>query len=99
MALKIIWTANALEDYKRVIDYLAEEWSAEIAERFSENVQARLEILSNYPFLGIASTKEFSVRSISISKHNRLYYRITSSAIEVLDIFDTRQNPEKNQYD
>jgi plasmid stabilization system protein ParE len=99
MALKIIWTANALEDYKRVIDYLVKEWSAGIAERFSENVQARLETLSNYPFLGIVSTKDLSVRSISISRHNRLYYRVTSIAIEVLDIFDTRQNPEKNRYD
>lgn len=99
MALKIIWTANALEDYKRVIDYLVEEWSAGIAERFSENVQARLETLSNYPFLGIASTKDLSVRSISVSKHNRLYYRVTPSSIDVLDLFDTRQNPKKNQYD
>lgn len=78
---------------------MTEEWSVEIAERFSETVQSRLETLSNYPFLGIASSKELSVRSISISKHNRLYYRVTSIKIEVLNIFDTRQNPKKNKYD
>lgn len=98
MALQIIWTENALEDYKRVID-LIDEWSAEIAESFTETAQSRLETLSHYPFLGIASKSKVAVRSISLSKHNRLYYRITSSAIVVLDIFDTRQSPEKNKYD
>jgi hypothetical protein len=57
-----------------------------IAERFSENLQERPETLSIYSFLCIASTKDLSVRSISISRHNRLYYRVTSISIEVLDI-------------
>jgi len=26
MALKIEWTANALEDYRQVVDYLLKEW-------------------------------------------------------------------------
>lgn len=99
MALQIIWTENALEDYKRVIDYLIEEWTPEIAEKFTETVQLRLETLSNYPFLGIVSTRQTSVRSISVSKHNRLYYRIASASIEVLNVFDTRQDPKKNKYD
>jgi plasmid stabilization system protein ParE len=63
MALQIIWTQNAVEDYKRVIDYLIEEWSNEIAEKFTETVQLRLQTLSEYPFLGIISGKESTVRS------------------------------------
>lgn len=98
MALKIIRTAIALEVYKRVTDYLVEEWLARISEKFSDNFQARLETLSNYPFLGIASTKDLSLRSISVSKHNRFYYRATSSSIEVR-LFYTRQNPEESDYD
>jgi len=98
MALQIKWTANALEDYEKIVGYLIQEWSAQIAEKFIEIIEARLETLSNYPYLGLASEKEPSIRSISLTKHNRLYYRMTASAIEVLDIFDTRQSPDKNRH-
>lgn len=99
MALQIVWTANALEDYRILIDYLIEEWSVDVAIKFDETVQNRLETISHFPYLGIVSTKNSLIRSISLSKHNRLYYRISSNTIEVLDIFDTRQNPERNKYE
>lgn len=98
MALQIKWTKNALEDYNKVVEYLIAEWPVTIAEKFVETVQTRLERLAHYPHLGIVSVKQPAIRSISISKHNRLYYRITSEVIEILNIFDTRQNPGKNKY-
>lgn len=94
MALQIKWTANALEDYRQIVEYLMEEWSVSIAEKFIDIVESRIETLSSYPYLGLASLKDSSIRSILLTKHNRLYYRITSTSIEVLDIFDTRQDPK-----
>jgi plasmid stabilization system protein ParE len=97
MAFEISWTENALKDYENVIGYLIEGWSTKIAEKFIESVENKLQIITIYPFLGIASSKEPSIRSILLSKHNRLYYRISGSVIEILDIFDLRQDPGKNK--
>ena len=94
MAVQIKWTANSGEDYRKIIDYLIEECSVPIAEKFIEIVESRLETLSHYPYLGLSSAKEQSIKSISFSNHNWLYYRITSTALEILNIFDTRQNPD-----
>ena len=98
MALQVSWTENALEDYEKIVNYLIKEWSFPIAENFVALLEKRLETLSHLPYLGISSGKQPGVRSISITKHNRLFYRL-SSGIEVLAIFDTRQNPEKNSFD
>ena len=96
MALPVIWTVNAIEDYKLVIDYLLLEWPLPVAEKFVETIEKRIEVLSNFPNIGIPSLKDPSIRSIILTKHNKLYYRVYSDKIEILNIFDTRQDPEKN---
>jgi plasmid stabilization system protein ParE len=55
MALPVRWTENALEDYRNVINYLLEEWSIDIASRFIDILEARLERLSLFPEIGIQS--------------------------------------------
>jgi hypothetical protein len=47
--------------------------------------------------MGIPSEK-YCIRSILLTKHNRLFYRIKDETIELLNIFDTRQNPEKQPF-
>jgi len=99
MALQVKWTENALEDYRKVVYYLLEAWSIEIASKFIDLLEERLERLSIFPEIGIQSSKNREIRAIVITKHNKLYYRNTKDYIEVLSIFDTRQNPQKNKYD
>jgi plasmid stabilization system protein ParE len=99
MALQIRWTENALEDYRHVVEYLIQEWSVGIAKDFVEIVEKRIDTLSVFPNIGIPSIKEPGIRSIILTKHNRLYYRVSTKFIEILDIFDTRQDPAKNKYD
>lgn len=99
MALQVEWTLHAIEDYNQVVDYLLKEWSLGVATDFINNVEQRVQNLSSFPYIGIASIKDPSIRSIVITKHNKLYYRIGSEKIEILDIFDTRQSPKKNRYD
>jgi plasmid stabilization system protein ParE len=99
MALQIVWTENGLEDYKQVVDYLLQEWPIKVASEFVTNVDSRIETLSVFPEIGIASVKEPAVRSIILTRHNKLYYKISEHTLEILNIFDSRQNPAKNKYD
>ena len=98
MALQVVWTNNALEDYRRVIDYLLTIWTLKVASDFSTMLEERIDTLRTFPNVGIASTKYPLIRSIVITKHNKLYYRLHADKIEILSIFDTRQDPGKNIY-
>jgi len=44
MALQVIWTENAIEDYKSVIDYLLLEWPLSVSEKFVETIEKRIEV-------------------------------------------------------
>jgi plasmid stabilization system protein ParE len=99
MAYEIEWAINAFNDYENIVNYLKTKWSFCIAEKFATTLEKKLETLSSQPFIGIASTTQKDIRSILITKHNRLFYRVTHNQIDILNIFDTRQNPQRNIYE
>ena len=99
MAFEVIWTLHAKEDYKNVILYLNEKWSTVVALKFIETTEERIERIAVFPMLGIASEKDKSIRRIKLTKHNKLYYRFIHSKIYILSIFDTRRNPDTNEFE
>lgn len=98
MAYEIIWAENSLQDYHVIIEYLISEWPLSVAMDFVDTVNKKLDNLSKQPFVGIKSDKNPSIRSLLLTSHNRLYYRVNENNIELLAIIDTRSNPEKNPF-
>lgn len=99
MAYKVVWTFHAEEDYRQIILYLKKEWTDAVALNFINITEERIERIAVFPLLGIASAKYPSIRSIVLTKHNRLYYQFLDSKIYILSIFDTRQHPDKNKFE
>jgi len=100
MATEIRWSNNAIQDYNSIVEYLLIAWNEEIAARFIEIIKYKVQQLSVHPEIGIRAFRVADIRSILITKHNRLYYRVISDQIiEVVNIFDTRQNPSKNKFE
>jgi len=83
----------------QISEYLMEKWSLSSAEKFHEIFAAKVFLLSQNPKIGKKSSKYDFVRSISITKHNRLYYRFDEHTIFLITIFDTRQDPAKNKFE
>lgn len=98
MEVKIEWTEPALQDLKTIVDYIESEWSQAIADKFVDELLERVKTLSVQPYMGMVSGKMPTVRSIKVSKHNRLYYRVENESLVLLNIFDLRQHPDKNIY-
>jgi addiction module RelE/StbE family toxin len=98
MAAEIRWSDNAIRDFKNVVDYLLEDWNEDIALRFIELLEHKVQHICKHPFTGLRSQNDPDIRSISITKHNRLYYKITKDLLEIVNIFDTRQHPAKNKH-
>lgn len=98
MAQQIEWTTQALQDYYDVLLYLEEAGSVEIADAFVVLTEQKLAVLLQQPQLGLKSEKEPEVRSILLTKHNRLYYKLSGSKLIVLNIFDTRRDQASNLF-
>ena len=98
MVYKIIYKKRFQTKLFKLLDYLKQKWGGNVANNFILRLQNRLHTLSEQPYIGASSTVIKSVRSILLTKHNRIFYRIKDDTIEVLNMYDTRSNPKKNPY-
>jgi plasmid stabilization system protein ParE len=70
----------------------------QVADEFSDVLFKRLDALALQPFTGKPSTRKTNTRSLLITKHNRVFYKVDGQTIKVVNMFDTRTNPRKNPY-
>jgi plasmid stabilization system protein ParE len=86
MAKKITWSPDAREEFKTILDYLLTEWSESFAERFSEEVSRKIDLLTEQPFMGKATDLLSSVRFISINRQYTLYYVVLDDSIWIANL-------------
>lgn len=96
---KIIYSPEVVERLFDVAAYLRYKWSNTVAENFLLIFFEKIQKLQINPEIGRIAERDNSVRSISITKHNRLYYQLSNDFIKLLSLIDTRQNPSKNRFE
>jgi plasmid stabilization system protein ParE len=96
---KIKYSKLADKELLQILNYLTENWSIGIADNFEATFLKKIELLKENPKLGKISSKSHLIRSINITKHNKLYYQISKETIYLITIFDTRQDPAKNKFE
>lgn len=94
MAKQIIWSLRAQKEKKEIFKYWSKRnksnrYSKKLHELFKEAIQ----LLREHPYIG-RSTDDDSVR-IKIVKEYLLIYEITEISINILSIWDGRQDPSK----
>jgi len=99
MAYRIKITDAFENSSKRTIKWLRNEWSDTSAKLFQEKLLAVIVQIVNHPASGRKSGRYADVRSARITKYNRLYYRIFSKTVTLLELIDSKQNPQKNNYE
>lgn len=100
MGLKVFWTAFAKKQLKIIFEYYKENTSKTVARKIIIGIVNETIILKKQPFQGqIEELLKSNSREIRyfIYKNYKLIYWFNNSKnqIEILDVFDTRQNPTK----
>lgn len=93
MAKKIIWSESAVTDrfkiYSFWLDHNRSNFYSEKLERlFNKSVK----LITLYPEIGTQT--DFAEVQVKIIRNYKLFYRNNSEAIEVIRVWDTRQNPD-----
>ncbi len=95
MAKKITLTPTALASYDKILEYLIKNWGITVANDFIRRFMEVNNVLSKdaqiYPF----ENKLKKVQRCLITKHNIAFFRESDTSVEILMIFDTRQDPKK----
>ena len=96
---KIIYSPEVTERLEEVFNYVVGKWGLKAADNFITTFLRKVELLKTNPKIGKVSVKEKTFRSISITKHNRLYYSFSEDIVMLASLIDTRQDPVKNKFE
>lgn len=98
---------NGAQDYykkrfenkvKQLIEYLLLNWQDSVADDFKIKLYQTIELLSEQPNLGLKVKSFAYTRTILITAHNRLYYRVENNTLVITNLIDTRCDPKKNPF-
>jgi len=93
MSKLIIWSPLSENDFANILDYLDKNWGKKVASGFIELTENLLNQIAINPRQFPIIYKRKKVRKCVLTKHNTLFYRDGKTNIEILRIYDTRQDP------
>lgn len=93
MLKSVRWSSFASKDLSNLLDYLEAKWNKKVCLNFIEKLDHSIHQIqinsAQFPYFNAS----LQIRKCVITKHNSLFYRVTSTRIEILRLYDTRQNP------
>lgn len=98
MNYNLVLTPIAEESIDNVMSYLLAEWGITVHDQFIEELNHCIDIIRQNPFSFSRSSIHFNIRRCVVTPQNILYYRIEESNIVILELEDSRMNPDKLDY-
>jgi plasmid stabilization system protein ParE len=95
LSRKVVISKTAEKKLDKLFEYLISEWSVKVKRDFVKKLNKSIELIKNQPEIFPESKKGNSLRKCVITKQTTLYYRFNSKQINIVTVFDTRQNPNK----
>ena len=95
--MEIEWTDLAVASLEEIAIYISENFSEAIARKCVEEIVNHVKILESSPELGRPIshiTKEESIYCFNY-KRNQVYYRIINHRIQIVIVWDGRQDPNQ----
>ena len=93
----LIWSLRAVENLKKIINYLEENWTDKEIKNFSIQLHSYLTIIEQIPKTFPEAKSKQNIRRAVISPQHTLYYKIETNSIMLIALFDNRQDPKKRK--
>lgn len=94
MSKQIIWSPLSETDFYKILQYLHENWDENVAVQFIDLTENILDQIAINPRQFPIIFKKKKIRKCVLTKHNTMFYRVNKTQIDILRIFDTRQDPK-----
>lgn len=92
MAIKILWTKRALNNFQAIIQYLEVKFGEHATKAFAAKVHNFVDNLQDFPKLGSIQNAEKGIRGFVLVKQVNIYYKIYHDHIRILNLIDNRKN-------
>lgn len=100
MGLKIYWTYFAKNELRKIFSYYQENANTKVAQRLVLGIENKTSVLKTHPNSGqveeLLKTRPQKFRYLVYKNYKIIYWNnLEKLRIEIIDVFDTRQNPIK----
>jgi plasmid stabilization system protein ParE len=89
----VIWSPSSENDFKNILDYLDKNWGPKVVVNFIDLTENIVNQISANPRQFPICYRRKKIRRCVITKHNTLFYRDGKINVEILRIYDMRQDP------
>lgn len=90
----VTWSDEAKKNKDDIHRYLAEAWSEKEIRQFYRVLDQRISLIARHPKMSPKTEKRQDVRRSVLTKQISLYYKFDGRQVEILFLFDNRQDPE-----
>jgi plasmid stabilization system protein ParE len=94
MRKEIVWSPLAENDFANILAYINENWDEKVTNHFIDLTDEIIEQISFNPKQFPVIHKKEKIRKCVLTRHNTLFYRDSKFQVEILRIYDTRQDPD-----
>ena len=98
MPKQVIWSPQSEDDFSNILEYLKEHWDKKVVLKFIDIVDEIINQISTKPKQYARIQNRKKRRKCVITKHNSLYYRDRKESLDILRIYDNRQDPRKLKF-
>lgn len=95
MARKIVWTKRSVNKFNAIIDFLEQEWGEGVTRIFVKRTYDIVNLLALQPAMGTIENVDKNIKGFLLTRHNKIFYRVTETEIILLNFFDTRSKRKK----
>jgi plasmid stabilization system protein ParE len=91
----VAFSKTAQKNLKIILDYLDRDWSDKLVKKFKMKLDLSINAILNNPEGFPIINEKYHVRKCVVTKQTTIFYKFNSKEIQILSLFDTRQNPKK----
>ncbi len=95
--MKVILSPTARRKLDALLDYLQDQWSEKVKQEFIIKLDRSIERVATHPKSCPQSRKFKGLYKCVVTRQTSIYYRITEQEIQIITLFDNRQNPSKRK--
>jgi len=93
--LKVYLSPLADKKLSLLLDYIEHEWTAKERDEFREKIVNSFKRVAAHPESSPKSQTFPTLFKCVVSKHTSFFYRFNSEDLEIITVFDNRQDPYK----
>ncbi len=95
MVYSIVFSERASKELNSTFKYLEENRSLRSANEFAAIVDEKINFIKSNPYQYPPFKNKKEIRRCVVTEQASFFYRILNDEVQIITLFDTRQNPAK----